>query len=235
MGYRAVGLTLIAIGALATPLGAAAQEPDPTAIIGKEEPAPVDPVPLTLAREVLDLSFPGDSENAMFLAASDQIVAQVMSALEANDRLPDDPEVRLILDEVLGRMIDEQKANLLTHVPRLMDALAQSYAAVFSLEELVDIRDFAATSSGRRFMQLSPAIVAEPAFAQANQTLHERITRYRAPSAGRIGPPPDRMARTENQRTGCRRVGRLTKLAIGRHARRKRIGPHGEGQHHRHE
>ena len=68
-------------------------------------------------------------------------------------------------------MIDEQKAHLLTHVPRLMDALAQSYAAVFSLEELVDIRDFAATSSGRRFMQLSPAIVAEPAFAQANQTL----------------------------------------------------------------
>ena len=110
----------------------------------------------------------------MFFAAMDQMVQQIQKATEK--ALPvDDPGARAIVDNWTARYIAGSKSVLRKHIPSLMDGIAASYAAMFTADELRDILAFVSTPSGQRFFELSPALMAEPNFAQANQAYMNEV------------------------------------------------------------
>ncbi len=123
---------------------------------------------LGVARQIIDQGFPVAMREPMFMATMDQMVAQTREATLRAYGLTDEGAVA-ILDQWSDEYVDSSKVLLRRHIPKLMEAMAASYAAIFTLEELKDILAFASTPSGQRFFQLSPALLAEPNFAAANQ------------------------------------------------------------------
>lgn len=121
-----------------------------------------------LASQIIDIAMPSETREAMFLAVAEQMAMQAQQA--ALRKIPDiDAGARAIFDQWLAENLERQKVVLRSHLPRIMDAYARSYANIFTVEELTDILAFARTPSGARFLQMSPTVIAEPHFAAANQ------------------------------------------------------------------
>lgn len=129
---------------------------------------------LAIAREILDLGLPRDVREQTFFAAMDQMMAQMGEAVRGNSGEVD-PGIAAITDRHIAQFRQEAQTVLVSHLPSLMDGWATAYANMFTLEELRDIRTFVATPSGQRFFQLSSAVMAEPAFASANQAYMNQI------------------------------------------------------------
>ena len=164
--YWAAAAGLLAFG---IPSAVSAQEASPQA-------QTVDRTSLSIAREIIDLGMPEEVRADIFLATMDQMMLQMREATAQTTPI-EDPQVEAILDKHLGAFRNDAEIILLRHLPDLMEAWAVSYSNIFTREELIDIRDFIATPSGQRFFELSPAVVAEPAFASANQAyMNEAIT-----------------------------------------------------------
>lgn len=134
--------------------------------------AEVDPDRLAVATQIIDIGIPDSGREAMFFATIDQMIAQMNVATAS---LISDPGANAIIKKNQDEMIVDMKATLRKHIPNLMDAWAKSYASIFTLEELNDILDFVSTPSGQRFFTLSPALMAEPNFANANQAYMNEI------------------------------------------------------------
>jgi len=135
-----------------------------------------DPVKLELAREVVNLGFPEEARESVFFAAMDQTVLQMREAsLKAYGLEGEDPGALAVLDGWIDDYISDSKAVLRSHIPSIMEGMTLSYAAMFTVTELRDIRDFVATPSGQRFFELSSAVMAEPNFAEANQAYMNEV------------------------------------------------------------
>ena len=119
-----------------------------------------------LSQEILAISYPVETREAMFAAVVDQLETQMMAAV--SDDIKDDG-AREIVSRFQRDLSQEQRAILNRHIPLLMDAWARSYAEVFSAEELRDILAFVETDTGRTFMLRSVEVMSEPHFAAANQ------------------------------------------------------------------
>ena len=126
---------------------------------------------LAIAREIVNLGFPIETREAIFFASVDQVVAQMREASLQAYGLDgeENAEILAILDEWTADYVDQSKNVLRAHIPSLMDGLAASYSAIFTRQELLDIRAFVSTPSGQRYFELGPAVVAESHFANANQ------------------------------------------------------------------
>lgn len=139
------------------------------------ETAPVpDAMSMELARQIIAAGFPEDRREEVFFASMDQMLIQTREATFKAFQLEDEGAVR-ILDEWLADYIADSKEVLRSHIPSLMDGMAASYATIFTREELEDILTFVQTPSGKRFFELSPAILAEPSFAAANQAYMDEV------------------------------------------------------------
>lgn len=123
---------------------------------------------LQLARQIVDRGFPLEKREAMFFATMDAMMLQMREAT-AKQMPSQDAGAQAIVDAWANDLANRTKPKLASHVPALMDALITGYAVIFTHEELVDILAFVSTRSGQRFVELSPAVIATPAFAQANQ------------------------------------------------------------------
>jgi len=99
---------------------------------------------IQIAREFISISMPPEMREEMFFATMDQMVMQMRVA--QGDTI-DDPQVKAIVDRHLAEMTSEMKDITRHHIPKLMEALAQSYAAIFTHDELADILAFARTTS----------------------------------------------------------------------------------------
>lgn len=153
--------------ALVSPLAAPALAED------ADNPSPED-AKLAIAREIVDRGFPIENRDQIFFSTMDEMMVQMRAAVEG--QLPDDPGAKNILDQWLAEWSDHAKSILKGHIPTLMDAQAQGYASMFTADELRDILAFVSTPSGQRFVELGPAVMATPAFAQANQAYMTEIT-----------------------------------------------------------
>ena len=123
---------------------------------------------IALAQRIVDLGYPRERREAMFFAAMDQMVGQMREAT-TNSLPASDEGAMAIVDDWTRRYIADSKQVMRRHIPFLMDGMVQSYAAMFTTVELQDILAFVSTPSGQRFFELSPAVLAEPNFARANQ------------------------------------------------------------------
>ena len=138
-------------------------------------PASIDAQSLSYAREILALGMPEETREQVFLATMDQMMAQVRAAMEQTTPI-DDPQVVAIVDKHLALFRNDAAVILRDHLPNIMEGWARSYSVMFTRDELRDIRDFVATPSGQKFFELSPAILAESNFAEANQLYMNDVT-----------------------------------------------------------
>ncbi|UAB77081.1 DUF2059 domain-containing protein [Erythrobacter sp. SCSIO 43205] len=129
---------------------------------------------LALALEIIDLGFPEETREEIFFASMDQMMVQTREASLKAYGLDDEGAIA-VLDQWLADYILESKEVLRSHIPSLMAGMQRSYAAMFTLQELRDIRAFVATPSGQRFFELSSAVLAEPNFANANQAYMDEV------------------------------------------------------------
>ena len=167
MRYAVLTAASAAMLALLVPNTAVAQQ-DATS-------AAVDQRKLTVAREIVTLGYLEDMREAMFFGTMDQRMDQMNSAMLAplgDDR---DEELEAIVMEWQAGWAAMAKDILRSNIPSMMDAIAVSYANMFTLRELEDILAFVSTPSGKRFFVLSPAVIAEPNFAAANQKYLDEI------------------------------------------------------------
>ena len=140
----------------------------------QEEIPAIDGAKLAVARQIIDRGFPEDSREAIFLASMDQMMLQTREASLTAYKI-DDPGAIALLDSWIADYTEDAKIILRSHIPALMDAMAKSYAVMFTMQELEDINAFVATDSGQRFFELSSAVLAERNFAAANQMYMDEI------------------------------------------------------------
>jgi len=145
----------------------------------------IDPVAMELASQIVDLGYPEATREALFFDTMDQMMVQMRIALEPT--LPDDDEGAVaIVDEWIAEHMADSKEVLRKHIPAIMQGMAESYANIFSVEELTDILTFVQTSSGKRYFEQSPKILSDKAFADANQAYMDETMALVSPATEQL-------------------------------------------------
>ncbi|QYJ05978.1 DUF2059 domain-containing protein [Qipengyuania flava] len=126
-----------------------------------------------IARQIVERGYPVDRREALFFGTMDETMLQMRESMKG--QLPEDEGAQQILDNWLDEWAGEAKGVLSTHIPNLMEAQAEGYALLFDLAELREINAFVGTPAGQKFVELTPAIMATPAFKQANQAYMEEV------------------------------------------------------------
>ncbi|RIV88937.1 DUF2059 domain-containing protein [Aurantiacibacter zhengii] len=141
----------------------------PSVAQAQESPAAsISSVELQLASEIIDTAYPQDTREPMFMAVSEQMEQQVMaSVIQQMGDLP--AGARKVLHDWQATVTSQQRDILRRHIPAIMQAWAESYANIFSENELRDILTFVQTDTGRTFLMKSTDVISDPAFASANQ------------------------------------------------------------------
>ena len=140
----------------------------------------INPEAMSLAAEIVRIGYPKDKREALFFGTMDATVVQMREAIAPS--LPkNDPAVLAILDDWIVEYTEESKLVLRKHIPAIMVGMTKAYASIFTHEELSDILAFVKTRSGQRYFEMSPAVLGEKGFADANQ-------RYLDESVAMLGP-----------------------------------------------
>lgn len=125
-----------------------------------------DATELAEARSILAIMFPPAEREVMFATMIQQLLAQARQAMPQDAMR--DPGVATILNRYLDDLPDRLAPLVNAHLPKIIDATAVAYTNEFSLQELVDIRGFAQTPSGQRYLRASTKMIGDPAVAAAN-------------------------------------------------------------------
>ncbi len=178
---RSIAFGTLSFMAITSPL-AAQDAPAATAVSAEAATSETafDPEALSLASQIVDIGYPEESREALFFGTMDQTVLQMRQAIGPN--LPqNDPGAMAIFDSWVLKYTAQSKDVLRKHIPSIMVGMTEAYAKVFTVKELTDILAFVETPSGKKFFELSPAVLGEPSFADANQ-------RYLDESMELLGP-----------------------------------------------
>lgn len=119
-----------------------------------------------LAREIVEAVIPADSAEAMMHQTMSAVGKQMKGALA--DKI-DDPAITAILDRRIAELPDRMAPAIRRFMPIQKAAMACAYTHTFSLAELREIRAFAATPAGNRYLSQSAALLSDPAVAEANE------------------------------------------------------------------
>lgn len=130
--------------------------------------AKIDSEALSLANEIVALSYPPERRQALFMGAMDALMAQTRVAVTEADGGPLDPGAEAILDRFTARARAALEPVMAGESRELFAAFARSYARMFSRDELLQIRAFVATPVGARYLQSSPDTLADPEIAKIN-------------------------------------------------------------------
>jgi len=127
---------------------------------------------LALAREVIATIIPPDRRLDVLGGAAKAMVGQLRGVDFPG---ASDPGLQAIVSRHLDRMPALMMPILERHAPDLVEAMARAYAREFSLDELRDIRAFAASPAGNHYLSRSTALLADPDVAAANQAYMAEI------------------------------------------------------------
>jgi hypothetical protein len=158
-------LVLAAIAMLAAVCGAA---PGPAQDGPAPAPAAVDPRSLPVATEIVEFSFPPATRRAMFANAVDTMMAQARRASTEATGERFSAAVEAILDRHLALARAQIDHAITDASPEIFAAMARAYARRLTYDELAQVRAFAATPAGAKFLQSGTNILADPDVARAN-------------------------------------------------------------------
>ncbi|MFT3968456.1 MAG: DUF2059 domain-containing protein [Sphingobium sp.] len=125
-------------------------------------PAPLDPERLQLGREIVDLGFPEEERQAMFFGSVDSMIEQLSKVQLA--QFADEPAVKTMVEEGVEGMVADIKPIIARNIPMFMESYAKAYAREFTRDELIELRAFVTTPTGRHFMSRSTQILNDPDF-----------------------------------------------------------------------
>lgn len=149
------------VTALAASVPAAAQDAAPAAAVDSAE--------LAEARAVIEIMYPPAERAKMFDTLLVNLNEQIRGSMPL-DAL-EDAGLKAIVEDYLGSLAARQTPVLQKHTPALLEAMAVAYTNEFTLDELHDIRAFAQTPSGGRYLSRAAAIIADPAIAAVNTAI----------------------------------------------------------------
>lgn len=119
-----------------------------------------------LAREIVEAVVPAGSAEAMMHQMMSAVGKQMKGALA--DKIAD-PAITAIVDRRIAELPDRMMPAVRRFMPIQKTAMACAYTHTFSLVELREIRAFAVTPAGSRYLSLSATILSDPAVAEANE------------------------------------------------------------------
>ena len=130
-------------------------------------PASLDLARLALGRDIVSVVLPPDQRQQMLAAVLDSMLKNMVGGIVAGlpnlkAELAAKPRVKAAFERFIARQQSLSGADLEQALPDLVEAYARAYARTFTATELVDIKAFVATSSGAKFVQRGPALLADP-------------------------------------------------------------------------
>jgi hypothetical protein len=128
-----------------------------------------DPAELAEARAVIDIMYPAAERGKIFDELLTSFNDQIRTSVPL-DALQDDG-LKAIVDEVLSGLPARQSPLMQKHTPALLEAMAVAYVNEFTLAELKDIRAFATTPSGGRYLSRATYLIGDPAVAEVNTAI----------------------------------------------------------------
>jgi hypothetical protein len=123
---------------------------------------------LAEAMAIMEVMFPADSREETMLETAVTMGNQVAESMMTGP-IFEEPGLRAIMDEFLAGLDDLMRPAIAKHMPAMMKATAIAYTREFTLEELQDIRRFAATPAGQRYFSSVQRTLADPVVAEVNQ------------------------------------------------------------------
>ena len=135
---------------------------------------------LVEARAIMNAMFPPETREESMLEIMESMGRQVADGMMQGPVFQE-PGIKAIMDEFIAELPVVMRPMVAEYLPEMIDSTAIAYTREFTLEELQDISAFAATPSGKRYFELSPAITGSKRFAEANQ-------RYLDESVALLGP-----------------------------------------------
>lgn len=156
----------------------------PASLAAREAEEVLDPAEMTEARAIIDVMFPPDKRDEMMHSLMTELTSQIAASVQLDAVA--DAGVRSILETYLANTPEMLQPAVRDHLPNLLSATTIAYVHRFTLAELQDIRAFAETPSGRRYLSSSTALVADPAVAAANSEYFARVQALSQDMAGRL-------------------------------------------------
>lgn len=123
---------------------------------------------LAEAMAIMEVMFPAETREDAMLEAAVTMGNQVAASLMTGP-IFEEPGLRAIMDEFLAGLDDLMRPAISKHLPAMMKATAIAYTREFTLEELQNIREFAATPTGQRYFSSVQRTLADPVVAEVNQ------------------------------------------------------------------
>ena len=166
----AVALAAVCLGLLASPVCAAEAAPRE----GSAAPA-LDPEAIALGHDILEVLSPQAERmsryNARIKGLTEQIRASALAGLDAEN-----PALKVVTDRSMDRMWAELGKVVESNLPGFYEAYARAYARRFSLQELREIKAFAMTAAGRKYLHDSTTLFQDPDVIVAQQRLMDSMT-----------------------------------------------------------
>lgn len=140
-----------------------------------------DPAELAEARAIVGVIFPPEERDQMMQGLIEQVAGQIEQAMPVDVGSLGDPELTALIKQYRAGMLDLIMPTVRAHLPNIIEATAVAYTREFDLAELRDIRAFAETPSGRRYLSRSTALISDPAVAEANTAYFRELQAVAAP------------------------------------------------------
>lgn len=126
-----------------------------------------------LAREIVEVVLPASSAEATMHQIMSAVGEQMHGAMAGKI---DDPAITAIVDRRIAEVPDRLMPAVRRFLPAQKAAMACAYTHAFSLAELREVRAFAATPAGGRYLSRAPSLMSDPAVAEANQAFFRDAT-----------------------------------------------------------
>lgn len=125
-----------------------------------------------LARDIVEVVIPANSAEAMMHQMMSSIGQQMQGSMPG---IFDDPAIKAIVDRRFAEIPDRMMPAVRRFLPLQKAAMACAYTHTFSLTELREVRSFATTPAGNRFLSMSASLMSDPAIAEANQAFFRDV------------------------------------------------------------
>jgi hypothetical protein len=168
---------LCALIAVATAMAApvmAAEQAAPVA----SSPATLDPARLAAGRELIAVVLPPEQRDRIMESVLNAMLHNMIAGMERGNGLAEELRAEPARRAVFDRFIERQRVlaldDLKLAMPGLIEAYAHAYARMFTIDEMTQIRAFAATPAGKKFILRSPELMSDPDVGAWQQVLAQK-------------------------------------------------------------
>ena len=130
----------------------------------------VDPRSLQLAHDILDLTNPPADRERIMRERLDGILDRVSASMAAREG-----SAAHQVSSDFSTIMDSLVTQIMPQLADYYDAIAHAYTRQFTVAELEQIRTFAMTPAGRRFVSIGTVIYKDPDVIAAQQRMTDRM------------------------------------------------------------